>query len=166
MVRPIHRTKPGGTYFITTNTWERRELFRKGNLASILEQKFFEYRDRGFYLAHRYVVMPDHLHVIMTPGGTTTVEKAVQLIKGGSSHAIGARFPVWQPGFTEHLVRDDRDYMEHMQYIDFNPVKAGLAEKPEDYPFCSAHGNFELDPWPVASGAKAPLRAGTILQRG
>jgi putative transposase len=156
MARPKHRTKPGGTYFITTDTWERRQLFRKPDLAAIVEEKLFEYRGRGFFQVHGYVIMPDHLHAILTPGQATSLEKAVQLIKGGSSRAIGSRFPIWQSGFTEHLIRDEEDFRNHMDYIHINPVKAGLTRRAEEYPFGSAQGRFRPDPWPTASGAKAP----------
>jgi len=125
-----------------------------------VEDAIFHYRDRGNYLVHRHVVMPDHLHLIVTPGDSTTLEKSIQLIKGGSSREIGKRdgmrFPVWHAGFTEHQIRDQRDFDSHAKYIDENPVKACLAEKAEDYPWSAAAGKFALDPWPVASGAKAP----------
>ena len=134
-------------------------MFRKADWADIVERKIFEYREKGEYLLHRHVVMPDHLHVILTPGCSTSVERAAQLIKGGSSYDLGrafrARFPVWQPGFTQHLIRDRADYESHVRYVDGNPVKRGLAERPEAYQFCSAHGKYGLDPWPVASGAKS-----------
>jgi putative transposase len=160
MARPKHRTALGGTYFITTNTWERRAIFAKPGWAGLVERKIFEYRDKGEYLVHGYVVMPEHIHVIWTPGSTTTVERAAQLIKGGSSHdfggSFGTKFPVWQPGFVQHLIGDQADYDSHVRYIDMNPVKRGLASRPEEYPFCSAHGGYHLNPWPVASGAKAP----------
>jgi putative transposase len=136
--------------------------------ASIVENTIFHYRDQGKYLVHRYVVMPDHLHIILTPGDSTSLEKAVQLIKGASSHEIGkgkpTHFPVWQQGFTEHQIRDATDFVSHVQYINENPVKARPAETPEDYPHGSASGKFKLDPWPVASGAKA--RESTTLTAG
>ncbi|MGH9453926.1 MAG: REP-associated tyrosine transposase [Terriglobia bacterium] len=160
MVRPAHRTKPGATYFITTNTWERRALFRKPEFATIVEEKLFEYRDKGFYRLCGYVIMPDHLHVILTPGDSTSLEKAVQLIKGGSSHAIGKRspspLPVWQPGFAEHQIRDDADFQEHVRYIEGNPVKARLVIRPDEYAFSSMRSKDRLDPWPVVLGAEAP----------
>ena len=91
---------------------------------------------------------------------TTTLEKAAGLIKGGSSFDIGKavamKFPVWQEGFAEHEIRDQDDYASHVHYIDMNPVKAGLVSEPEKYLFCSFSGRYPLDPWPVASGAKAP----------
>jgi putative transposase len=164
MARPKHRTKPGATYFVTTDTWQRRELFRKRSMAEIVEAKVFEYRDKGSYLVHRHTVMPDHLHIILTPGMTTTLEKAIGLIKGGSSFDIGKKiamkFPVWHAGFAEHLIRDQDDFDSHVRYIDANPVQAGLAGKPGEYPHCSLNGKYRLDPWPAASGAKAPLREG------
>jgi len=146
-------------YFVTTDTGERRALFQSSSVAEIVETKLFEYRGNGHYFVHSYVVMPEHLHVILTPSETTTLEEAVQLIKGGSSHDIGARlqsrFPVWHPGFTEHQIRDQDDFESHVLYIEANPVKARLAERPELYLYCSAHGKYSLDPWPLASGAKA-----------
>jgi putative transposase len=92
MARPKHRTKPGATYFVTTDTWQRRALFRNPTAAAILEEKIFENRDTGFYLVHSYVVMPEHLHIILTPGDATTLEKAVQLIKGGSAYRFEKSF--------------------------------------------------------------------------
>ncbi|MDA2914039.1 transposase [Acidobacteriia bacterium AH_259_A11_L15] len=162
MARPKHRTKPGGTYFVTTDTWRRRALFRKAAAARIVEAKLLEYRDKGFFRIHSYVIMPDHLHLLLTPGNSTTLEKALQLIKGGSAHEIGkklkARFPVWRAGFTEHLIRDKVDYDRHVRYIESNPVKARLTSRPADYAFCSAKGKYKLDLWPVTPGAKALVR--------
>ena len=167
MARPKHRTKPGATYFVTTDTWQRRALFRNTAIAAIVEDAIFHYRDQGNYLLHRHVIMPDHLHLILTPGNSTTLEKSVQLIKGGSSRKIGKRpgmrFPVWHTGFAEHQIRDQRDFDSHVKYIDENPVKAHLAAMPEEYPHGSAAGKFELDKWPLASGAEAhpPASANT-----
>ena len=110
--------------------------------------------------------MPDHLHLILTPGNSTTLEKSLQLIKGGSSREIGKRpgmrFPVWHAGFTGHQIRDQRDFDSHAKYIDENPVRASLAEKAESYTWGSAAGTFALDPWPVASGAKAPSLTSSV----
>jgi len=137
-------------------------MFAKAEWAEIVEEKMFAYRDKGEYLVHRYVVMPDHIHVILTPGPATTLERAAQLIKGGSSHAIGerfaAKFPVWQTGFAEHLIRGQADYDSHVRYIDMNPVRRGLVSLSEKYAFCAGSGKYRLDPWPVvSSGAQSPL---------
>jgi REP-associated tyrosine transposase len=160
LARPKHRVRPGATYFVTTETWQRQGLFRNAPIAAIVEAAIFRHRDKGSFFVHRYVVMPDHLHVILTPGDSTSLEKSIQLIKGGSSHEIGKRpgpgFPVWQAGFTEHQIRDRRDFDSHVKYIDENPVKADLAHTPNEYEWGSAASKFTLDEWPLASGAKAP----------
>lgn len=110
------------------------------------------YRDRGAYLLHEFAVMPDHLHLLLTPGGTTTLEKAMQLIKGGSSHEIhnvrGHKMEIWQPGFHDWTVRDGADYKAKREYIWLNPVRVGLVERPEEWPYGSASGKFHLDAVP------------------
>jgi len=160
MARPRNRTRAGATYFVTTDTWERRPLFRRSALAEIVARKLVEYRDRGFYLLHSYVIMPERLHAMITPGPTTSLKKAIQLIKGGSSREIriatASKFPVWHTGFTEHQIRDSEDYANHVRYIEPNPVREKLTDRPEEYPYSSAESKVSLDPWPLASGAKAP----------
>src|ERR1700688_3340102 len=82
MSKPPHRTGPGWTYFISSATWERRELFRVPKIAEILVQRILACRDKGAYRLHEFVVMPNHFHLLLTPGETTSLEKVVQLIKG------------------------------------------------------------------------------------
>jgi putative transposase len=86
MGRLRHRTAPGWTYFVTTKTWQNRPLFNVQESAEIVVEKLLAYREQGSYLLHEFVVMPDHLHLILTPGDSVSLEKAMQLIMGGSSH--------------------------------------------------------------------------------
>ena len=95
------------------------------------------------------------------------------LIKGGSSHEIhrarGHKMEIWQARFHDWTVRDEADYHARRQYIQMNPVKAGLVERPEDWAFGSTSGKFNLDPMPVrlkmASGAEAPQLSEPGLRR-
>ena len=93
--------------------------------------------------------MPDHLHALLTPGETTTVEKAMQMIKGGSAHRIGLespqKFPIWHAGFHDRWMRDAEEYRGSKRYIEQNPVEAKLVERPQDYAFSSANGKLEID---------------------
>jgi putative transposase len=165
MSKPPHRLFPGATYFVSTATWERRELFRVPEVADILVRRILACRDRGAFLLHEFVVMPNHFHLLMTPSETTTLENAIQLIKGGSSHEIhaqrGTRMEIWQIGFHEWSVRDAEDYLTKVAYIRMNPVRARLVERPQDWALGSASGRFSMDPAPekfsaATSGAKAP----------
>src|SRR5271157_209460 len=172
MSTPGHRTVAGASYFVTTKCWEGRSLFQVTEVAKILLDTLFHYRDSGAYLLHEFVIMPDHLHIMLTPGPETSLEKAVQLIKGGSSHRIhkerGGKMEIWQVGFHDWTIRDLEDWKDKTNYIHMNPVKARLCERPEDWPYSSANGKSRLDSLPekyqnLASGAKAQV-VGAFMQ--
>ena len=166
MGRLTHRTAPSCTYFVTTNTWQKRELFRVRENAEIVLESLLKYRATGAYSFHEFVIMPNHLHLLLTLGPECTLEKAMQLIKGGSSHAIhlmrNHKMQVWQPGFLEWTMRDSEDYRAKQRYIWQNPVVRELVETPEEWTFSSASRKYDLDPIPESlmnsSGAKAPLK--------
>src|SRR5579863_3578449 len=170
MGRLTHRTSPGWTYFVTTKAWQNMAVFQVHETAEIVIRKILEYRDRGNFLLHEFVLMPDHLHLLLTPSETVSLEKAMQLIKGGSSHEIhiirGGKMQIWQSGFHESRVAGFGDYRVKADYIRFNPVAAKLVERPEDWRFGSASGRFAIEPIPqglkpidggrLNVGAKAP----------
>jgi putative transposase len=134
---------------VTTETWTRRTHFKDERWARLLIDTLYHYRGQA-YLLHEFVVMPDHIHVLFTP--LTSLEKAVQFIKGGFSFRakkeLGSNLEVWQKGFQDHRIRDAGDYLYHVRYIHENPVKAHLCERPQEYPYSSAHPGFELDAVP------------------
>jgi len=73
-----------------------------------------------------------------------TIEKAMQLIKGGFSYRLkkkesGYLGEVWQKGFSEVRVNTDEEGVRFRKYIQMNPVKAGLVNAPESYPYCFAY---------------------------
>src|SRR6267378_1531294 len=152
MGRLTHRTSPSWTYFVTTKAWQNVSVFQVQQSAEIVVGKILEYRDKKNYLLHEFVLMPNHLHLLLTPSETVSLEKAVQLIKGGSSHEIHIvrrnKMQIWQSGFHESRVKDFAEYKTKTDYIRFNPIAAKLVEEPQDWRFCSASGRYELDPIP------------------
>jgi putative transposase len=152
MGRLTHRTSPSWTYFVTTKAWQNVSVFQVQQSAEIVVGKILEYRDKKNYLLHEFVLMPNHLHLLLTPSETVSLEKAVQLIKGGSSHEIHIvrrnKMQIWQSGFHESRVKDFAEYKIKTDYIRFNPIAAKLVEEPQDWRFCSASGRYELDPIP------------------
>ena len=153
-----HATNLGQTYMVTSTTGDRQGHFRNERWARSLINTLYHYRGSA-YLLHEFVIMPDHIHVLITP--LTNLEKAVQFIKGGFSYRakkeLSSNLEVWQKGFSDHRIRDARDYAEHILYIRQNPVRAGLCEIEEEFPYSSAQDGFELDPAP--QGLKPdPLR--------
>jgi len=135
------------TYALTTATYERHSLFVRIANAELLVNTLFHYRDQGRYQLHGFVVMPEHLHVLLTPSEDQTIERCAQCIKGRFSHQVKAQFGggVWQAGFHEHRIRDGEDFRRQLSYIAANPGKRRLA----DYPFVHARFLERLDPMPV-----------------
>jgi putative transposase len=132
------RATSHGTFFITTQTHNRRTLFQVTATADLLMETLQHYRRQGHYKLHAFVVMPDHIHLLLTPQ-VITLERAIQLIKGGFSRKLGSKLPTWQRGFTDRRMRDRADFLTHRDYIHHNPVRAHLCQQPEDYPYSSAY---------------------------
>jgi len=99
-------------------------------------------RTKGI-VVHDFVVMPNHVHLLMTVPGEMSLEKAMQLIKGSFSFRankeLGFRGEIWQRGFSDVRINDELSFERHREYIENNPVKAGLANSSEEYPFGSAY---------------------------
>ena len=158
------RVRQAGVYFVTAKTWQGRRLFANPERAKTLLDRILGCRDRGFYQLHAFVIMPDHFHAMITPAEQTTLERALQMIKGGSSYELhrenASRFPVWQKGFHDRWIRDGQEYRTRKNYLEQNPVRAGLAPRAEAYSLTSPSGNFSLDasrfdPEEGTSGAEA-----------
>ncbi len=139
-------------------------IFAKEAPACLFIECLFHYRDEGHFLLHEFSVMPDHFHLLITPAPNVALERALQFIKGGSSHHIkkelGYTFPIWQTGFHDHRIRSASDYQRHREYVLSNAVRERLVRTPEEFPFCSAHPRHKnrLDSWPpreFPSAAKA-----------
>jgi putative transposase len=116
------------TYALTTATDGRRALFSRTENAKLLVKVLFRYQDQGRYRLHGFVVMPEHLHVLLSPAPKQTIERCAQCVKGGFSYEVRKQFAgeVWQSGFHEHRVRDD--FLNQIAYIADNPRKRGLAD--------------------------------------
>ncbi len=164
MAVPKRHARVAGTYFVTSRTWESRPLFTAEQNCSLVLASLLHYRDQGAFALHSFVLMPDHFHALLTPGPDTTLERAVQFIKGGSAHRMrGERpssFPVWQRGFSDHRIRDAGDYVSHVRYIEQNPIRKRLVTSAKDYRWSSASGNYKMDPAP--QGLKPMERAPAV----
>ena len=132
------RSDRPGTYFITSRTYNSRRLFQVTVNAELFLETLQHYRRAGHYKLHSYVVMPDHVHLLLTPVDVS-LERAVGFIKGGFSHRLGSKFPVWQRGFTDRRMRDREEFEIRREYIHQNPVRARIVESAELYRFSSAY---------------------------
>ncbi len=96
------------TYFITSATYCKRSLFQTDRMAGLLIDVLFHYRDQRKYQLHEFVIMPDHFHLLITPA--ESLEKALQLIKGGFSYRVKKELEfigeIWEHSFHDRRVRD------------------------------------------------------------
>jgi putative transposase len=123
-------------YFVSIQTAGRQPFFRHERWARLMLATINHYTGTGYHL-HAFVVMPDHVHLLITP--FESVEKSMQLIKGGYSfHAkreLEWKGEIWQRGFTDHRIRDLEDWQRHLGYIQNNPVNAHLINDAAHYEF-------------------------------
>jgi len=134
------------TFFLTIVTANRRRIFQVHDNANLLLSLFQDDRAKSRYALHAFVVMPDHIHVLITPAPEVSFEKAVQFIKGGFSFRLKSKMDVWQKSYNEHRIVDSNDYAQHVSYIHENPARKRLAA---DYPFTSAKLPHLVDPTPA-----------------
>ena len=139
----------GGTYFFTFVTFARAPLLRDPFIASLLYQEIGRVRRNHPFILDAHVVMPDHVHLLMTlPADDSDFKTRLMLIKSGftrrylagHSQAHGYRREqrreraVWQGRYWEHLIGDDAEFDACVDYIHYNPVAHGLVCKPSDWP--------------------------------
>ena len=127
-------------------------IFQRHENAELMLKTFLKYRDAGEFQLHEFVVMPNHIHLLLSVDDDHAIGRAMQMVKGGFSHALRESGPkrtaVWQPSYYEHRVRDTDEYCRMRSYIHANPVRRGLVTTAKDYPYSSAQSTFHLDEVP------------------
>jgi putative transposase len=137
---PSSILNPSRTFFVTTGTGMGRRLLQSERNAELLIDVLRSLVAERKFELHDFVIMPDHLHLLLTVHDEMTIEKAMQLVKGRFSHRLSHEFgykgEVWQRGFSEVQVMNRESFEIHREYIAQNPVKAGMAACADEYPFC------------------------------
>ena len=163
---PSHVTAGARTFFVTSSTWGKQNLLQSNRSAELFLRVLYDYRAQNKFRLHNFVVMPDHVHLLLTVESEITIERAVQFVKGGFSFRagkeLGMRTPVWQKGFSEVRIIDSEHFLQVRVYIHNNPVARHLVTEPQNYPYSSAHPRFELDPIP--SGMTDAPKGGTFTR--
>ena len=151
---------PNRTFFVTTKCSMGRLLLQSERNAMLFIEVLRSYVGTKKFRLHDFVVMPDHAHLLLTVGPDMTIERAMQYVKGGFSYRLkketGYAGEVWQRGYSELRVEDERSFDEHRRYIAENPVKAGLVGSAEEFPFCFVY---------LAKQKQQGLKPGSIGER-
>ena len=147
---------PGGTYFFTVITLERRPLLTRHITRHALRHAIEKTRLTYPFRINAWVLLPDHLHCLWTlPDGDEEFSTRWSMIKRfttqqlsvhhgmafqpSHSRTIRREYAFWQRRFWEHLVYVDDDFRRHLDYIHWNPVKHGYVTNVSDWPYSTFH---------------------------
>ena len=132
-------SEPGRVYFLTFVVRQREPLFRNTTAAAVMAEALADHLLAGANRFHAWVVMPDHVHALVSLSAANSLPVAVARIKSGSSRrvnvAIGRHGALWAPGYHEHALRADEQLAYVAEYILMNPVRAGIVARLGEYPF-------------------------------
>ena len=140
----------GGTYFFTVTLADRRSTILVDHVGA-LRAAFRRTRSERPFAVDAIVVLPDHLHAILTlpiadsdfPGRWRRIKGyfSTSIINSGATIARhrNGDLALWQRRYWEHTIRDEKDFQRHVDYIHFNPVKHRLVMHARDWPNSSFH---------------------------
>lgn len=141
----------GGTYFFTVNLLDRSSDLLIRHIDALRQAVRATRSVRPFHI-DAWVVLPEHLHCMWTlPPGDDDFSNRWKAIKirfvqslpreesrSATRVAKGER-GIWQRRFWEHAIRDETDYVRHLDYVHINPVKHGWAEQVREWPYSTFH---------------------------
>jgi putative transposase len=159
---------PGGAFFFTVVTAERKPLFAEQRNVATLRSAFRAIQLQRPFTLEAAVVLPGHLHCVWTPPGDVDFSTRWRLIKTWFTkhcdlalHAEAKKARItrgerwlWQHRYWEHMLRDETDYRRHIEYIHFNPVKHGYVKAPIDWPYSSFRRYVKTGYYPSNWGGK------------
>ena len=143
----------GYRYYITMVTHQRKPILIDN--IDLLRDSFRRTRERYRYRIDAIIVLPDHLHMIITPQKASDYPKIISHIKRSFVYGMNASdrnkarqtlsassyrrklAGVWQKRFYEHTIRDEKDMLEKMIYIQNNALNHGLAEEWNEWKYSS-----------------------------
>ena len=176
MVRYRRNFVPGGTFFFTLTLADRRSSALVDHVG-LLRTAFRSARERKPFAVDALVILPDHLHAILTlPSGDSDFSGRWKAIKAKFTRSIiasGGDIPrdrrgeylLWQKRFWEHTIRDDQDFERCANYVHFNPVKHSLVSMPGEWPFSSLHRYVRAGILPRNWGGEDPPDAMNFGER-
>lgn len=133
------RSMPMASYHLTLCTCGRLSLFSEPAAAAVATMALRRTADLGHSVNHAWVLMPDHLHWLMSTTDQRTLPQVVAGFKANASQVLSRSGLVatspWQAGYYEHRLRNDEDLRQQARYLIANPLRAGLVKQLADYPW-------------------------------
>lgn len=136
------------TFFLTFVTAQRRRIFQTDRNAELFLTVMADQRTKNRMTIHAFVIMPNHIHLLLTPAANVSLEKAVQYLKGSFSFHLKSAMEVWERSYNEERVKDAEAFHGMRTYIEHNPLRAGIVASPQDFPWSSASKSDLVDAAP------------------
>ena len=136
MSKPERRQQTGNSHFITFSCQDRNPYHSTPDAKSLFESVLESRRMRYNFQVAGYVVMPEHVHLLLTEPPVEPLSKAIGSIKREVSR-LSPQAPFWLPRYYDFNVFTNEKRIEKLRYMHRNPVVRGLVEKPEDYGWSS-----------------------------
>lgn len=137
-----HPIQNDQTTLVTIVTHDRERVFAHGPSARECIDTLYRVQQLHVFFIYSFVIMPDHCHVLLKVPSPATMADTIGSFKRNVTMNL-ARKVLWQ---SRYHAAYPRDPVEALRYIHFNPVKAGLVDYPEDYPWSSACGRWDITP--------------------
>lgn len=136
---------PNAVYFITAVTQDRQPLFTCGASVELLRATMRRAKEYHPFTMRAYTFLPDHVRLLIYVPETTDISRLLQSIQRNFTRNYKKAYDIyeptqlWQRGFWDHVIRNEGDFANHLDYIHYNPVKHGYVSKPEAYAHSSFH---------------------------
>ncbi|MCB9113913.1 MAG: transposase [Caldilinea sp.] len=134
---------PDAIVFITQVVHGRQPIFQHEQHIALLRSVLHHVKKHHPFHMIAYVFLPEHFHLLLRPLDDATFSDVMQSLKRNftldykTMIGINGRMKFWQKGFWDHVIRDEDDFSNHLDYIHYNPVHHGLVTHPEDWPHSS-----------------------------
>jgi putative transposase len=132
----VRYQQAGDLHFVTFSCSGRRPFLATPSARNIFEQSLETMRIRYRFVILGYVVMPEHVHLLVSEPESMALSKAIQALKLSVAVQQKER-PFWQARYYDFNVFTDRKRVEKLKYMHRNPVARGLVAKPDAWPWSS-----------------------------
>jgi len=137
----------GHDHFITFSCYQRLPLLNNDRARIAFEETFEKVRSRHRFYVFGYVLMPEHVHLLISEPKVHSLSTTLSILKRETSTALkGNRPQFWQTRYYDFNVLTQRKFVEKLRYIHRNPVERGLVTSPEDWPWSSYRHWLTSDP--------------------
>lgn len=128
----------GDLHFITFSCFQRLPFLSGSHAKHVFQEMLETLRKRHGRFIAGYVLMPEHVHLLLTEPRHITLDSILRVLKGQTSRSLrGARDQFWQRRYYDFNIFTEAKRVEKLRYIHRNPVTRGLVEKPQDYSWSS-----------------------------